>query len=83
MTTVKSRAFTVVRTLFKLGLLACFTLGSLLVLGQLAGVVAQRPDWITASSSWLFVPTVTAAAVFGVLGYVGNYLAPDTTDGEE
>ncbi|GAA0979880.1 MULTISPECIES: hypothetical protein [Nocardiopsis] len=83
MTAVKSRAFTVVRALFKLGLLACFALGSLLVLGQLAGVVAQRPDWITASSTWLFVPTITAAAVFGVLGYIGNYLAPEPAEGGE
>jgi len=81
--TAATRAFVVVRALFKIGLVACFTLGSLLVLGQMAGVLAQRPDWIAASSAWLFVPTITAAAVFGVLGYVGHYLAPDPGAEEE
>ncbi|MEU0489261.1 hypothetical protein ABZ249_08525 [Nocardiopsis sp. NPDC006139] len=75
-TDLKSRAYTVVRVLFKVGLLCCFALGTLLVLGQAAGVVAQRPEWVTGTSELLFVPTVGAAAAFGVLGFIGNYLRP-------
>ncbi|QUX27558.1 hypothetical protein KGD83_19890 [Nocardiopsis akebiae] len=83
MTTIRSRALLVVRTLFKLGLLACFLLGALLVAGQLAGVVARRPDWITTTSDLLFVPAVAAAAAFGVLGFLANYLTDDRGGGED
>ncbi|WP_444963309.1 hypothetical protein [Nocardiopsis sp. M1B1] len=83
MTTIRSRALLVVRTLFKLGLVACFLLGVLLVAGQLAGVVAQRPDWITTTSDLLFVPAVAAAAAFGVLGFLANYLTEDEGGGED
>lgn len=83
MTTIRSRALLVVRTLFKLGLVVCFLLGVLLVAGQLAGVVAQRPDWITITSDLLFVPAVAAAAAFGVLGFLANYLTDDRGGGED
>ncbi|MGW9349345.1 hypothetical protein [Nocardiopsis flavescens] len=83
MTALKSRAFTVVRALFKIGLLSCFALGALLVLGQLAGVVAQRPEWVTGASELFFVPTIAAAAAFGVLGFIGNYLRPGAGGPEE
>ncbi|MBR8742105.1 hypothetical protein [Nocardiopsis sp. MG754419] len=76
MLALKPRVFTVVRALFKIGLLCCFTLGALLVLGQLAGVLAQRPEWVTGASDLLFVPTIGAAAAFGVLGFVAGYLEP-------
>ncbi len=80
MTTVRTRAFNLVRALFKLGLITCLALGLLLVLGQLAGVLLQRPEWVTGASDLLFVPTVTAAATFGVLGFVGNYLKPSPVE---
>ncbi|WP_174547676.1 hypothetical protein [Nocardiopsis dassonvillei] len=83
MTTIRSRALLVVRTLFKLGLVVCFLLGALLVAGQLAGVIAQRPDWITTTSDLLFVPAVAAAAAFGVLGFLANYLTGDEGGGED
>ncbi|SKA10088.1 hypothetical protein SAMN02745673_02447 [Marinactinospora thermotolerans DSM 45154] len=80
MTDVKVRAYALVRTLFKIALIICFALGTLLVLGQVAGVIVQRPGWVTGASDLFFVPTVTAAAAFGVLGFVGGYLAPGTTE---
>ncbi|RCV49365.1 hypothetical protein [Marinitenerispora sediminis] len=80
MTKMRTRAFTAVRALFKLGLLTCFALGALLVAGQLAGVILQRPEWVAGTSDLLFVPAVTAAAAFGVLGFVAGYLAPRGED---
>lgn len=76
MLALKPQAFTVVRALFKIGLVCCLALGALLVLGQFAGVLAQRPEWVTGASDLLFVPSIGAAATFGVLGFIGNYLTP-------
>jgi len=79
---MRTRAHVLVRALFKLGLITCFALGTLLVLGQLAGVVLQRPDWVTGASDLFFVPTVAAAAAFGVLGFIGGYLSPGRAEEE-
>ncbi|MFC7329766.1 hypothetical protein [Marinactinospora rubrisoli] len=80
---MRTRAFAAVRALFKLGLLVCFALGALLVAGQLAGVILQRPEWVTGTSGLLFVPAVTAAAAFGLLGFIAAYLAPRKPEDED
>ncbi|MFE1169693.1 hypothetical protein [Nocardiopsis sp. NPDC058789] len=80
---LKPRTFGVVRALFKIGLVCCLALGALLVLGQMAGVLVQRPEWVTGASDLLFVPSVGAAAAFGVLGFIGNYLTPQEPEPEE
>ena len=80
---LKSRTFGVIRALFKIGLVCCLALGALLVLGQMAGVLLQRPDWVTGASDLLFVPSVGAAAAFGVLGFIGNYLTPEGPEPED
>ncbi|GLU47808.1 hypothetical protein [Nocardiopsis ansamitocini] len=71
-----NRAYLGVRLLFKISLIVCFILGTLLVLGQLAGVLAARPAWIEGSEALFFVPTIAAAATFGLFGFIGGYLAP-------
>ncbi|NKZ01468.1 hypothetical protein [Nocardiopsis alborubida] len=80
MTHVRERAFALVLFLFKLGLIACFFLGTLLVIGQMAGVLLQRPAWVSGASETFFMPTVAAAATFGVLGFIGSYLSPAKAD---
>ncbi len=83
MLALKPRTFGVVRALFKVGLVCCLALGALLVLGQMAGVLTQRRDWVTGASDLLFVPSVGAAATFGVLGFICNYLAPEEPESED
>ncbi len=73
---MRQRSYEIVRLLFKVSLLACLLLGAALTLGQLAGVVLTRPGLVTGSEAWFFEPTIAAAASFGVLGWIGHYLAP-------
>jgi hypothetical protein len=77
---LKPRILTVVRALFKIGFLCCFTLGALPALDQFAGVLAQCPEWVTGTSDPLFVPTIGAATAFGALGLIGNYVQPSEAE---
>lgn len=74
---MKARIYRALQTLFRLSLCASLLLGVLLTLGQLAGVVALRPDWVTGSQAIFFKPAMVAAATFGILAFVAAYFRPD------
>ena len=74
---MRNRIFDAMRLLFRVSLCASLILGALLTLGQLAGVIAMQPDWITGSERLFFKPAMVAAAMFGVLAFLGSYFRPD------
>ena len=64
--------------LFRMALCAALLFGALLTLGQLAGAIALRPEWVTASDRLFFLPAMVATASFGLLAFVGSYFGPDS-----
>ncbi|GAB2746036.1 hypothetical protein GCM10027174_19910 [Salinifilum aidingensis] len=75
-TTLRTRTQAACRAAFITTLLVFLALATLLVSIQLAGVLLLRPDWITWTSDTLLIPSITAAVVFGLSGFVNSYLIP-------
>ena len=73
---MKNRIFSALQTLFRISLCAALLFGTLLTLGQLAGVLAMRPEWVTGSQQMFFKPAMIATAVFGLLAYLAPYICP-------
>lgn len=71
---MKNRTFSALQTLFRISLCAALLFGTLLTLGQLAGVLAMRPEWVTGSQQMFFKPAMIATAAFGLLAYLAPYL---------
>lgn len=75
-TTLRTRMQSACRAVFITTLLVFFALATVLVSVQLSGVLLLRPSWITWASDTLLVPSITAAVVFGLSGFVSSYLVP-------
>ena len=76
---MKTRIYTVIEAFFRLSLCATLLLGALLTIGQLAGILALRPEWVTGSHEIFFKPAMAAAATFGLFAFVASYFQPDET----
>ncbi|MBV2364349.1 hypothetical protein ACFPZ0_12210 [Streptomonospora nanhaiensis] len=73
---LRDRAQTACRAAFTATLLVFLALATALVATQAAGVLLLRPDWVTAASDALLVPSITAAVAFGLVGFVSGYVMP-------
>ncbi len=62
-------------------LLVFLALATTLVATQIAGVLLLRPSWITWASRTLVTPSIAAAVVFGLTGFINGYLAPGRAEG--
>lgn len=60
--------------LFKVFLIAFLACGSLLVFGQLIGIVIQNGDLIILSAEWFKNPTIILSAIFSLIGFSLNYI---------
>lgn len=63
-------------TLFWITLCAFLVLGTLIVLGQLVGVIGVSPTLVEKSAAWLNWPAFTAATLCALVAFVRQYL-PD------
>lgn len=64
--------------LFKICFVTLLLSGSLLVFGQLAGVVLQNGELIIFSSDTFSKPTFVLSAIAGMIGFVLNYVPRKT-----
>ncbi|SDD14926.1 hypothetical protein SAMN05421663_10775 [Terribacillus halophilus] len=60
--------------LFKVLLVAFLTCGTLLVVGQMIGIILQKGDLIIQSAEWFKNPTIILSALFSLVGFSLNYL---------
>ncbi|SEM50523.1 hypothetical protein [Terribacillus saccharophilus] len=60
--------------LFKVFLVAFLACGSLLVFGQILGLILQNGDLIIQSAEWFKNPTIILSAIFSLVGFSLNYL---------
>ncbi|WP_366247262.1 hypothetical protein [Terribacillus aidingensis] len=60
--------------LFKLFLVAFLACGTLLVFGQILGLILQNGDMIIQSAEWFKNPTIILSAIFSLVGFTLNYL---------
>lgn len=63
--------------LFKLFLVAFLACGTLLVFGQILGLILQNGDLIIQSAEWFKNPTIILSAIFSLVGFTLNYLPKD------
>lgn len=82
-TPLRARARTTCRAAFITSLLLFLALAVALVSVQLVGVLLLQPGWITWASDVLLTPSITAAVVFGLIGFASGYLVPATADAGE
>ncbi|MFP7169578.1 hypothetical protein [Terribacillus sp. 7520-G] len=68
--------------LFKVLLVAFLTCGTLLVLGQILGIILQKGELIILSAEWFKNPTIILSALFSLVGFSLNYL-PKRNDAKE
>lgn len=60
--------------LFKVFLVAFLACGTLLVFGQILGLILQNGDLIIQSAEWFKNPTIILSAIFSLVGFSLNYL---------
>ncbi|MFB1099155.1 hypothetical protein [Terribacillus sp. JSM ZJ617] len=70
--------------LFKLFLVAFLACGTLLVFGQILGLILQNGDLIIQSAEWFKNPTIILSAIFSLVGFTLNYLPKEkNSDGQD
>ena len=60
--------------LFKVFLVAFLACGTLLVFGQILGLILQNGEIIIRSAEWFKNPTIILSALFSLVGFSLNYL---------
>lgn len=68
--------------LFKTCLLLFMIGGTCLVLGQLAGILFQKGDWIIKSWELFANPTFIISAIAGIFGFILGYFPKEKVDEE-
>lgn len=65
-----------IRKIFTLCLLVFMIGGTILVAGQLAGIILQNGQLMIIASEYVGTPTFICASIAGILGFIYSYL-PD------
>lgn len=71
-----AKAFTFFLVLFMFG-------GSMLVLGQLVGLIIQSGELMIKTSEYVGIPTFICAAIAGVLGFIYSYFPKESKSKED
>ncbi|MFP7253454.1 hypothetical protein CHH91_05010 [Virgibacillus sp. 7505] len=69
--------------LFKLFLIAFLACGTLLVFGQILGLILQNGDLIIQSAEWFKNPTIILSAIFSLVGFTLNYLPKEKNSDDQ
>lgn len=69
--------------LFKLFLVAFLACGTLLVFGQILGLILQNGDLIIQSAEWFKNPTIILSAIFSLVGFTLNYLPKEKNSDDQ